>query len=76
MYVVCFSCMWCVLVVHVCGVFLLRGMFISCMWCLVFRYTLYGMGHKKVSISCFLKSRFLAVQRKRNGCNTARSVPR
>ena len=29
------------------------------------------MGHKKVSVSCFLKSRFLAVQRKRNVCNTA-----
>ena len=36
----------------------------------------YGMGHKKVPVSCFLKSRFLAVQRKRNVWNTARSVPR
>ena len=41
-----------------------------------FSFLLYGMGHKKVSVSCFFKSRFLAVQRKRNVCNTARSVPR
>ena len=33
----------------------------------------YGMGHKKVPVSCFFKSRFLAVQRKRGTFGTRHS---
>ena len=48
-----------------------------CITCMQYnRIKCMGMDHKKVPILCLLKRRFLAVQRKWNVWNTARSAPR